>query len=150
MNSFSWSDWATSGIEIIYLTDCLYDRPAVRCKIRIQVWQVEMIFEPIETQVWPWRALTYVYYCHSPITTTNKIVTGYEPTQVTEIWMIDWEQNNTKKTKVVSMHDHRALYFSCFLEAQSKRSKFPMKYWCLWTRKEYFLIYCKCLLDKIG
>ena len=51
MNSFSWSDWATSGIEIIYLTDCLFDRPAVGCKIRIQVWQVEMIFEPIEASV---------------------------------------------------------------------------------------------------
>ena len=105
MNSFSWSDWATSGIEIIYLTDCLFDRPAVGCKIRIQVWQVEMIFEPIETQVWHWRVLTYVYYCHKPITTTTKIVTRYEPTQVTEIWMIDWDQNNTKKTEVVIVHE---------------------------------------------
>ena len=25
--------------------------------------------------------------------------------------MIDWKQSNTKKTEVVSMHEHRALYF---------------------------------------
>ena len=49
--------------------------------------------------------LTYVYLCHKPITITTKIVTGYEPTQVTEIWLIDWEQNNTKKTEVVIMHE---------------------------------------------
>ena len=84
--------------------------------------------------------------------------------------MIDWEQSNTKKTKVVSMHEYRVLYFfllpgsakqeveiSCeiLIPFEQERNAFLSivnVYWTKLTRiRDHLTIYCgmKDLLAEI-